>query len=97
MNITITDISEKIRNQRLSIVQNIVKNCQYQFVDEDGNIVGPRNKNAMILDLYSAAAILSVHDNVSEEHREKLLSMPLPKMASVSLQAINSMKKGAVA
>lgn len=91
--VTITDMSEKIRAQRLAIVQNVVKNCQYQFVDEDGNIVGPKNKNAMILDIYSASAILAVHDNICPEKQETLLSMPIPKMASVSMRILNKMKK----
>lgn len=40
------------------------------------------------LDLFSASAIVNVHDALSEQNRAKFAAMPLPKMASVAFKLI---------
>jgi|GEM_PF-5546283 len=50
---------------------------------------GSRAKvEGVMVDLFTAGAIIAVHDHLSPENREKFLAMPIGKMATVAFRLV---------
>ena len=44
--------------------------------------------DGMMIDLFTASKIAVVYDNISEANREKYVSLPVEKMASMAYQLV---------
>lgn len=44
--------------------------------------------NGHMVDLFSASAIVKVHDALNEANRAKFLALPIARMASISFQLL---------
>jgi len=67
--------------KRLADLKKIVNDKQHGKVDGHP------------MDLYSAAAILAVHNELSPENRKKFLAMPVPKMHEATFKLLASQSK----
>lgn len=61
---------------RLAALRKIVAEHQYAKID------------GIMVDGFTASAIVLVHDAVSKQNQEKLLSMPIHKMANIAFQLV---------
>lgn len=63
-------------DERIAAVRRIVSERQYAKVD------------GVMVDLFSASAIVAVYDALSEGNRAKFAAMPAPKMAAVAFKLV---------
>jgi hypothetical protein len=63
--------------QRINAVRQIVTDSQYAKID------------GIMLDLFSASAILKVYDNINEANKVKYSSMPVYRMAEIAFKIMN--------
>ena len=62
--------------ERIDAIRSIVTNCQYAKVD------------GIMVDLFSASAIVAVYDALSEKNRVHFSSMPAGKMAVLAFRLV---------
>lgn len=62
--------------ERIAAIKDIVKNKQYAKVD------------GVMVDLYSASAIVAVYDALNDANKEMFASKPAPVMAKIAFQLI---------
>jgi hypothetical protein len=63
-------------DERIAAIRRIVEDCQYAKID------------GVMIDLYSASAILVIYDKLSPENQTKYRAMPAPKMAAVAFTLV---------
>ncbi len=61
---------------KLDALRKIVTNCQYAKID------------GVTVDLFSASAMVKVHDALNETNRAKFLGLPISQMARMAFQLI---------
>lgn len=62
---------------RIAAIRRIVEHHQYEKID------------GLMVDGFTASAILQVYEAVNETNQAKLRKLPIPKMASVCLDLLN--------
>lgn len=65
-------------SKRIAALRRIVKQKQYAKID------------GVLVDLFSASAIVKVYDALSAANKKKLASLPVPKMAKISLSLMKN-------
>ena len=63
--------------ERIKAVRQIVESCQYAKVD------------GIMLDLYSASAILKVYDAINEANQAKYRALPVYRMADIAFKVMS--------
>ena len=64
-------------NNKEQILRRIVDNQQYEEID------------GVIIDLYSASAIVAVLDAINETNKVKYLTQPIDVMANIAFKLLN--------
>lgn len=62
--------------ERINALREIVKECQYAKVD------------GVMVDLYSASAIIKVYDNINEENQAKFRNLPVQRMVGIAFKVL---------
>ena len=63
--------------ERINAVRQIVTDCQYAKID------------GIMLDLYSASAIIKVYDNLNEPNQIKYRGLPVYRMGEIAFKLLN--------
>ena len=58
-------------------LRRIVDNKQYEKVKD------PVSKKKMVVDLFTASAVVKVYDSVNDTNKAKLVTLPLPKLVQL--------------
>jgi hypothetical protein len=70
------EYSKTTPDEKLAALRRIVEHCQYAKID------------GCMVDLFTASAIVKVHDALNETNRARFLSAPVQKMAHVAFQLV---------
>jgi hypothetical protein len=72
---TIVTVSQTT-DEKISAIREIVTNKQYAKID------------GVMVDLFSASAIITVYDHIDGPNREMFAKMPIAKMAAIAFKVI---------
>ncbi len=63
--------------ERINAIRQIVTDKQYAKVD------------GIMVDLYSASAIINVYDNINDVQKDKFRNLPTARMADIAFKVLN--------
>lgn len=64
----------KSPEEKISAIRRVVEECQYAKID------------GIMVDLFSASAIISVYNAIGDENKVKFASMPIQRMKTIAFK-----------